>query len=150
MTARWIDRQAAAEIIARLGLVPHPEGGHYRETFRHVAPDGGRGAMTAIFFLLARGELSDWHRIDAAEIWHWYAGAPLLLTTSPPGWPGTDTRRLGPELIDGSLPQLVVPAGHWQMAESEGDWTLAGCTVGPAFEFAGFELASKNRRPAPR
>ena len=140
----------AAEVIRRLELVPHPEGGHYRETFRHVAPGGGRGAMTAIFFLLARGELSDWHRIDADEIWHWYAGAPLLLTTSPPGWPGTDTRRLGSDLVDGSLPRLIVPAGHWQMAQSEGDWTLVGCTVGPAFEFAGFELASKDRRPAPR
>lgn len=130
----------AAGIIAALDLAPHPEGGHYRETFRHIAPDGGRGAMTAIYFLLAAGETSRWHRIDAAEIWHWYAGAPLLLTTSPPDWRGSDTRRLGPDLVDGSRPQLVVPASHWQMAESEGDWTLVGCTVAPAFEFAGFEL----------
>ena len=136
----------AAEIVARLQLVPHPEGGHYRETFRHVPPDGGRGAMTAIYFLLAAGEESRWHRIDATEIWHWYAGAPLLLTISADGR-NTDTHRLGPNLIDGSRPQLVVPASHWQMATSEGDWTLVGCTVGPAFEFAGFELAGARTRP---
>lgn len=139
MSFRWIESQDAAAVIAALELVPHPEGGHYRETFRHVPPDGGRGAMTAIYFLLAAGETSRWHRVDAAEIWHWYAGAPLLLTLSEDGR-NTDTRRLGPELIDSSRPQLVVPAGCWQMAESEGAWTLVGCTVGPAFEFAGFEL----------
>ncbi|MFZ9632430.1 MAG: cupin domain-containing protein, partial [Alphaproteobacteria bacterium] len=103
-------------------MKPHPEGGHYVETFRHAAPDGGRGAMTAIYFLLAAGEVSRWHRVDAAEIWHWYAGAPLVLTTSPDGH-DAEARWLGPDIAAGQRPQLVVQAGHWQAAESLGAWT---------------------------
>lgn len=138
-----------ADIVAALGMKPHPEGGHYVETFRHAAPDGGRGAMTAIYFLLAAGEVSRWHRVDAAEIWHWYAGAPLVLTTSPDGH-DAEARWLGPDIAAGQRPQLVVQPGHWQAAESLGAWTLVGCTVGPAFEFAGFELAPPDWRPTPR
>jgi hypothetical protein len=130
---------SAEEIIRLLELEPHPEGGHYRETFRDRARSGGRSASTAIYFLLARGERSRWHRVDAAEVWHWYAGSPLLLSLS--GGDGRTTHRLGPDLAAGERPQSVVPAGTWQTAESLGAFTLVGCTVAPGFAFAGFELA---------
>jgi uncharacterized protein len=138
-------RLSAAEVIAVLGLQPHPEGGHFRETFRDVAPDGGRGASTAIYFLLAAGERSHWHRVDAVEIWHWHAGAPLLLSVAHGA-----TRSalvLGPKLHLGERPQGVVPAFAWQAAQSRGAWTLVGCTVAPAFDFAGFELAPPGWAP---
>ena len=133
----------AQEVIALLGLAPHPEGGHYRETFRDRRADaGGRSASSAIYFLLAAGEVSRWHRVDAAEVWHWYAGAPLVLgmCTRLDG-SRVEEYRLGPALAAGERPQAVVPAGVWQQARSLGGWTLVGCTVAPAFEFAGFELA---------
>ncbi len=136
----------AAEIIRLLDLAPHPEGGHFRETFRAPAQDGRRGASTAIYFLLAAGEISRWHRVDATEIWHWHAGAPLCLTLSADGR-ATETLTLGNDLAGGTRPQAVVPPGCWQMAESLGDWTLVGCTVAPAFEFAGFELAPDGWQP---
>ena len=136
----------ADEIIAALGLEPHPEGGWYRETYRHAAADGGRGACTAIYFLLKRGEVSAWHRVtDADEIWHWYAGAPLTLRIA--GSESTETLTLGPSLGAGERPQAVVPANAWQSAESQGDWTLVGCTVAPAFDFSGFEMASPGWSP---
>ena len=130
----------AEEIVRALGLVRHPEGGYFRETYRHRRPDGGRGAMTAIYFLLPAGERSAWHRVDADEIWHHYAGAPLRLTIALDGKP-SETVRLGSDLSRGERPQALVPAHAWQSAESEGAWTLVGCTVSPAFEFSGFELA---------
>lgn len=137
----------ADSLIAALGLRPHPEGGHYRETYR-AAPAAGetRGAATAIFFLLRRGERSHWHRVDAVEIWHWYAGAPLALEIAEP-----DTARrtitLGTDFSAGQIPQGAVPAHAWQAAQSLGDWTLVGCTVSPAFEFSGFELAPPGWKP---
>ena len=137
---------SAAEIIRALDLKPHPEGGHYRETFRHVPPAGGRGAMTAIYYLLQQGEVSAWHRVDAAEIWHFYAGAPLTLSLSTDGRT-TETVTLGPDIARGERPQATVPPGCWQSARSSGAWTLVGCTVGPAFEFAGFEMAPKGWQP---
>ncbi|QWG15949.1 cupin domain-containing protein [Bradyrhizobium sediminis] len=137
----------AAEIIARLELKPHPEGGHYRETFRDTRVDAdGRSASTAIYFLLARGERSHWHRIDAVETWHYYAGHALTLQIADNAdW---RTVRLGSDLAAGELPQVVVPAQTWQSAESAGDWTLVGCTVAPGFDFAAFELAPKGWMPA--
>ncbi len=139
-------RSSAAAIIASLGLQPHPEGGHYRETFRDSAVDGaGRARSTAIYFLLARGERSHWHRVDAVEIWHHYAGDPLTLRIADDG--GSRTVCLGPDVAAGQSPQAIVPASAWQSAESLGDWTLAGCTVAPAFEFAHFELAPKGWEP---
>ena len=138
---------SAADIIARLGLKPHPEGGHYRETFRDARADGnGRSVSTAIYFLLARGERSHWHRIDAVEIWHHYAGSALLLQIAD----GRGQRgiRLGPDLAAGERPQAIVPAHAWQTAQSTGDWTLAGCTVAPGFDFATFELAPKGWTPS--
>ncbi|WP_114394977.1 cupin domain-containing protein [Oleisolibacter albus] len=145
-----MDQLTPDRIIALLGMKPHPEGGHYVETYRHVPPDGGRGASTAIYFLLQAGEYSHWHRVrDADEVWHWHAGAPLVLTVSPNGHDAS-AHHLGPDLAAGQRPQLVVPAGHWQTAVSLGRWTLVGCTVSPAFEFASFEMAPPDWRPTPR
>lgn len=139
----------AQEVIDRLALARHPEGGWYRETWRAAAPDGQRAAGTAIYYLLEGGDVSHWHRVDADEIWHWYAGGPLALTVSPDGH-DAEARRLGPELLAGQMPQLVVPKGWWQTAASLGAWTLVGCTVAPAFEFGGFEMAPPDWRPTPR
>ena len=137
----------AAEIIARLDLKPHPEGGHYRETFRDSRVDAGSRALsTAIYFLLARGERSHWHRIDAIEIWHYYAGHALALHIADNG--DKHAIRLGPDLTAGEVPQAIVPAHAWQAAETTGDWTLVGCTVAPGFDFAKFELAPKGWVPA--
>ena len=124
--------QSADAIIARLNLKPHPEGGHYAETWRHHPEGGGRGAGTAIYYLLRAGERSHWHRVDAAEIWHYYAGDPLVLSLSEDGR-AARVAVLGPDLAAGQLPQLVVPPQCWQAAESAGPWTLVGCTVSPAF-----------------
>lgn len=137
----------AEAIVALLGLAPHPEGGHYRETFRdpRLLPDG-RAASTAIYFLLRAGEISRWHRVDAVEIWHWHAGAPLALDIAEPGLP----RRalvLGSNLAAGERPQHIVPAGAWQRAQSLGSFTLVGCTVAPGFTFEGFELAPDRFEP---
>jgi predicted cupin superfamily sugar epimerase len=136
----------ADDIIRLLGLAPHPEGGHFRETFRDSAGStAGRAASTAIYFLLRRGERSRWHRVDAAEVWHWYAGSPLLLSVSANS--GRSTHRLGPNLAAGERPQAVVPAQAWQQAETLGGYTLVGCTVAPGFEFSGFEMASGEFNP---
>lgn len=131
----------AEEIIARLGLAPHPEGGHYRQTWVAEATPGARPAGTAILFLLARGERSHWHRVDAAEIWLFHAGAPLILSLAPDATGPREDLRLGADLEAGEMPQRVVPSGWWQAAESTGDWTLVSCTVSPGFRFEGFELA---------
>ena len=139
----------ADEVIARLSLAPHPEGGWYRETFRDTRLVDGRPASTAILFLLDVGEVSEWHRIDAVEVWHWHAGAPLVITISPNGHDAA-SHHLGSDLAAGQAPQLVVPERHWQTATSLGAWTLVGCTVAPGFRFEGFELAPPNWRPAPR
>jgi len=141
-------KPTAADIIARLDLKPHPEGGHYRETFRDSRTDAdGRSRATAIYFLLARGERSHWHRIDAAEVWHFYAGAPLVLEIAASAKAPAERLTLGPDLMAGERPQAIVPADAWQAAERTGDWTLVGCTVAPGFEFANFELAPKGWEP---
>ncbi|MGQ0676631.1 MAG: cupin domain-containing protein [Rhodospirillales bacterium] len=137
----------AAAIIRRLGLKPHPEGGHYREVYRHKPGKGGRGLATSIYYLLARGEVSAWHRLtDAVEIWHWHGGGPLELSVAAPG-ALAQIVQLGPDVTLGHEPQAVVPVGHWQSARPLSDWTLVGCTVAPAFEFSKFELAPKGFRP---
>jgi predicted cupin superfamily sugar epimerase len=135
----------ASEMIRKLALAPHPEGGHFRETFRDSPTIDGRAASTAILFLLARGERSHWHRIDAVEIWHFYAGAPLALSIVDGA--RAEIVRLGADIHAGEAPQVTVPARAWQAAESLGDWTLVGCTVAPGFEFSGFELAPKDWSP---
>jgi uncharacterized protein len=137
---------AAAEIIRKLALKPHPEGGHYRETFRDTHTHHGRAASTAILFLLARGERSHWHRVDAVEIWHYYAGSPLKLEVVDGS--KEEIFRLGANIHADEVPQVTVPARAWQAAESFGEWTLVGCTVAPGFDFNGFELAPKGWSPA--
>jgi predicted cupin superfamily sugar epimerase len=136
----------AADVIRLLDLRPHPEGGHFRETFRDACSmDGGRATSTAIYFLLARNERAHWHCVDATEVWHWYAGAPLRLEMS------IEAKRtrvhLGPDLAMGERPQAVVPARAWQSAQSLGEWTLVGCTVAPGFEFSSFQLAPTGWEP---
>lgn len=135
----------AADIIRKLDLKPHPEGGHFRETFRDSRSDGGRAASTAILFLLKSGERSHWHRVDAVEVWHYHAGAPLALSIVDGS--KEESVRLGNDLHAGEFPQAVVPARAWQAAESLGDWTLVGCTVAPGFDLAGFELAPPGWSP---
>ena len=137
------------ELIALLDLAPHPEGGWYKETWRAEATDGDRAAGTAIYYLLEAGDVSHWHRVDAAEIWHWYAGGPLSLTVSPNGH-DAENFVLGAELGAGQRPQRIVAPGWWQTATSLGAWTLVGCTVSPGSEFSGFEMADPDWRPTPR
>lgn len=135
----------ADDIIAELGLKPHPEGGHYAETFIDPRQIDGRPASSAIYYLLKEGEISHWHRIDAVEVWHWYGGAPLHLSIHHQGM--TETVQLGNDLAAGQRPQAIVPVSGWQAARSTGAWTLVGCTVAPAFRFAGFEMAPPGWEP---
>ncbi|GAA3873251.1 cupin domain-containing protein [Celeribacter arenosi] len=129
----------AADLIQRMNLAPHPEGGWYRQTWED---DGTpRSSGTSIYFLLGRGERSHWHRVDAVEIWHYYAGAPLILSIAQTDTGPAQDHRLGPDVMGGEAPQVIVPKDNWQAAETTGDWTLVGCTVSPGFRFEGFELA---------
>jgi uncharacterized protein len=136
---------SAADVIRLLRLQPHPEGGHFRETFRDSRSEGGRAHSTAIYFLLARGERSHWHRVDAVEVWHYYAGAALKLEFVDGA--KEEIIRLGGDIAAGDVPQVTVPARAWQAAESFGDWSLVGCTVAPGFSFDGFELAAADWSP---
>ncbi len=136
----------AGEVISLLDLKSHPEGGYFRETFRDERTiENGRAASTAIYFLLSAGRASHWHRVDAVEVWHHYGGAALKLAI----FDGTTTRelRLGPDIAAGEQPQAIVPARAWQSAETLGEWTLAGCTVAPGFEYEHFELAPEDFPP---
>lgn len=135
------------EVIQTLGLQPHPEGGWYAETWRTPAPEGQRSPGTAIYYALGEGERSHWHRVDATEIWHWHAGAPLELSLAATGSDTPAALILGPDLAAGQRPQGVVPTLHWQAARSLGAWTLVGCTVSPGFEFRGFEMAAPGWSP---
>ncbi len=142
-------QQTAQEVIDLLGLAPHPEGGYYRETFRDARCDAdGRAASTAIYFLLAADRASRWHRVDAAEIWTYHAGAPLRLQLSADG-AQYETRVLGADLGAGERPQIVVPADCWQAAATTGAWTLVSCIVAPGFSFERFELAAQDFSPQP-
>jgi uncharacterized protein len=146
-TYPW-DMPDAQALIAALGLQPHPEGGHYVETWRAAAELGGRAAGSAIYYLLREEERSAWHRIDAAEVWHYYAGAPLELSVAAASGDQEPQRFiLGPDVLAGQRPQVVVLPGDWQSAVSLGAWTLVGCTVSPAFELDGFELAEPGWMP---
>lgn len=136
----------AEAVIALLDLAPHPEGGFYRQTFADPALVEGRPASTAIYYLLAAGDRSHWHRVDAAEIWHFHAGAPLALSLSEDGR-ASATITLGADLSAGERPQGLVPRRWWQAAESLGAWTLVSCTVAPGFRFEGFELAPPGWSP---
>jgi len=133
------------DIIAALSLTPHPEGGYFRETFRD-GNDGARDHSTAIYHLLKKGERSHWHRVDAAEVWHHYAGGPLLLAIAEDGKSVVEIV-LGNDIRAGERPQAVVPKGAWQSARPLGEFALTGCTVAPGFEFAGFEMAPEDWEP---
>lgn len=140
----------ARELIKKLGLEQHPEGGWYKETWRADAPDGERGSATSILFLLENGQNSHWHKIDATEIWLWHSGNPLKLSLSDPTGTALAEIRLGPDLAGGDMVQQVIRPGEWQAAQSlegEADYTLVSCVVSPAFEFAGFTLAPPEWQP---
>lgn len=136
----------AKDVIFTLGLLRHPEGGWYAQSFVDSETKDGRPHSTAIYYLLEAGEASHWHRVDAVEVWHYYAGAPLALRISD----GTsvDMHTLGADLEAGQRPQVVVPKRAWQAATSTGDFTLVGCTVAPGFQFSGFELADPDWAPS--
>ncbi|MDX2072865.1 MAG: cupin domain-containing protein [Alphaproteobacteria bacterium] len=140
-------RYSADDVVAMLGLVPHPEGGYYREMFRDEKKnDAGRSASTSIYYLLTQGQTLHWHRVDAAEVWHWYGGAALVLET----FNGKELTkfRVSGNLMEGERPQLVIPAKCWQTASTTGEWTLVGCTVAPGFESAGCEMAPPGWQPS--
>jgi len=139
---------SAAELIRLLDLAPHPEGGHFRQTFRDTRTvEGGRAASTAIYFLLARGERSHWHKVDAVEAWHYHAGAALALEIAIDAKGPVERVTLGPDIAAGERPQAIVPAHAWQAAQSLGEWTLVTCTVAPGFEYEGFEMAPPGWAP---
>ena len=137
----------ARQIVERLRLAPHPEGGWYRETWREPSAKDGRALATAILFLLEAGQRSHWHRVDAAELWLWHAGAPLWLGQAASEAGPVQAVRLGPGVLAGEQVQCRIPAGHWQSAEARDGWALVSCVVVPGFEFAGFELASPGWAP---
>ena len=137
----------ADELIAAIGLRPHPEGGHYVETWRGDGGCDGRAVATAIYFLLRAGERSHWHRVDADEVWLFHSGAPLRLEIAHDDGGRVDTHLLGTDLVEGHMPQVVVPADRWQAAESTGEYSLVSCVVAPGFVFEGFELAPADWRP---
>jgi predicted cupin superfamily sugar epimerase len=140
---------SAAEVIRLLDLKPHPEGGHFRETFRDPRKvDGARAASTVAYYLLARGERSHWHKVDAVEAWLSHAGAPLKLEIAADAKGPVERVTLGADLAAGERPQAIVPAHVWQAAQSLGEWTLVSCTVAPGFDFKGFELAPNDWTPA--
>ncbi|MBM3575020.1 MAG: cupin domain-containing protein [Alphaproteobacteria bacterium] len=138
-----LDYPSLDEIVRSLDLAPHPEGGFYRETFRDPLRQDGRAVSTAIYYLLPAGQTSAWHRVDAAEVWHYYAGAPLMLSIREGAT--RQSLKLGNSFAEGQWPQAIVPANSWQSARSLGEWTLVGCTVAPGFEFSRFELAAEGR-----
>jgi predicted cupin superfamily sugar epimerase len=138
----------AAAVIVELGLVPHPEGGWYRETYRADAVAGQRSAVTAIHFLLEAGQQSHWHRVDADEIWCWHAGSPLALGVAPATAGPAKWQTLGSDVLAGQAVQAVVGAGMWQAAHAASGWALVSCVVAPGFDFAGFEMAPPGWMPA--
>lgn len=138
---------SAADLIDKLGLQPHPEGGWYRETWRAPAPDGVRASATSIYFLLEQGQRSHWHKVDAAEIWLWHAGSPITLSTSPGDSGPIASVSLGGDIRAGDTPQHIIPRDHWQSAQAKDGWALVSCIVSPGFEFDGFELAPTGWKP---
>ncbi|MCZ4346099.1 cupin domain-containing protein [Devosia neptuniae] len=140
-----MSKLAAKDVIFTLGLQRHPEGGWYAQTFEDESKADGRSRSTAIYYLLERGDVSAWHRVDAVEAWHFYTGAPLTLRVSD--GITVDSFMLGPDLEAGQRPQMIVPRSAWQSAQSTGDWTLVGCTVAPGFRFSGFEMAAPGWEP---
>ena len=139
-----IVHMSTAQLITFLDLKPHPEGGWYRETYVYEDPAGGRPHATAIYFLLANGETSHWHRVDTHEIWLFHAGTPLVLSVADEeGGPATE-HLVGPDLAAGHIPQINIPPNRWKTARSLGDWTLCACVCTPGFTFDTFELAPES------
>jgi predicted cupin superfamily sugar epimerase len=140
----------AAELIKTLDLKPHPEGGFYRELFRSattVMPEddrGARAALTTIYFLLAGGALSRWHRVASDEVWHLYEGGPLEVLDLDLAARRLERHRLATVAGDAARPTCVIVAGRWQATRSLGPYALMGCTVGPGFEFADFRLMASD------
>lgn len=137
---------SARDVIATLHMERHPEGGWYSETFQDEHEVDGRPQSSAIYYLLEAGDVSHWHRVDAVEVWHFYAGAALLLRVSDGA--SVTEHRMGPEISKGDRPQVVVPRYAWQSAVSTGAWSLVGCTVAPGFRFSSFELAAPDWAPS--
>lgn len=137
----------AAAVIEALGMRAHPEGGWYVETWRAEASPGERPSGSSILYLLESGQRSHWHRFDADEVWQYSGGDPLELRVWVDGTPEVTVHRLGGDVTDGSSVQAVVPAGAWQAARPLGAWSLVGCIVAPAFDFAAFELAAPDWEP---
>lgn len=139
----------AQALIKRLHLIPHPEGGFYREIYRSTkqvpTARGVRAAVTGIYFLLLRGQKSLWHRVQSDEIWHYYEGAALRLIEMDAKLTKVTEHRLGPER-GGSRQVVTIAANHWQAAQSRGDFTLVGCTVAPGFDFSDFTLLRDDPR----
>jgi len=134
-------------IVERLSLIPHPEGGHYRQTWSAPTEAGGRPPGTAIYYLLGPDERSAWHRIDSTEIWHYYAGGPIELTLATTDQGPVTCHLLGQDIAAGHEPQVVIPPGTWQTARPIDGYTLVGCTVSPGFEYSGWELAPEGWEP---
>ena len=134
-------------LIETLNLLPHPEGGWYRETWRAEVADSDRSPGTAILFLLESGQRSHWHKVDATEIWLWHAGAALALSTAPDDGDPATTVRLGPDVLANETPQHVIAPHHWQAAHADDGWALVSCMVVPGFDFAGFTLAAPGWAP---
>ncbi|NVK34318.1 MAG: cupin domain-containing protein [Rhodobacteraceae bacterium] len=142
-----VSRMSAEDVVSLLKMQPHPEGGYFAETFRDdLTDENGRAASTQIYFLLPEGIVSRWHKVDAVETWHWYAGAPLTLSISEDG-DAVCHIALGNDLAASERPQAIVPRHAWQQAQSRGAWTLVGCTVAPGFQFEGFEMAPDSWEP---
>ncbi|EMD95089.1 hypothetical protein COCC4DRAFT_151581 [Bipolaris maydis ATCC 48331] len=143
------DGPSAQEVIDRLHLEPNPEKGYYRQTFEDAANLNNRSYSTAIYYLL-EGDVgpSYWHRIvDAVEIWHYYAGAPLKLDLSWNNGTATEHKLLGNDIFENQSPQIVIEKGRWQRATSLGTWTLVGTTVAPGFSEDGFQLPGPEFEP---
>ena len=137
----------AVALIGALALMPHPEGGWYRETWRAATPAGERAAATAILFLLEAGQRSHWHKVDATELWLFHAGSALKLLTAEHDDGPVAEARLGPEVAQGEQPQLLIAPHIWQAAEADRGWALVSCIVSPGFDFAGFTLARPDWAP---
>lgn len=134
------------EVVAALGLEPHPEGGYFKELFRAEGLDGGRGVMTSIYYMPPLAHPSRWRMIDADEVWSFHAGAPLTLSVCRDGRT-VEAFRLGTGFADGEQAQAVVPKNAWARAESHGGWSLVGGTVSPAFLYEGFRMAPEGWMP---
>lgn len=141
-------KRSAQEIITQLNLTTNPERGWYIQTFEDPEKINNRSASTAVYYLLEKGEVSRWHRVlDAIELWHYYAGAPLRLSLSFDDGQPLRQPTLGPDIFDNQAPQIAIEKGQWQRAQSLGDWTLVGCTVAPGFTLGGLELAADGWEP---